>query len=140
MTGPEAKTTESHLVARPRKGLAASASASADATCRAVEDARKAAKAPPPPEPAVERVLFPARVFDPYFPLGLILDEETLDVLAVAPSGQGRTLGVCVGWRAVATGSQKAPLGRLPDLVGELTKARQTRTRCRVWFEGDALE
>ena len=137
MTGPEAKTTESPLVARPRKGPAAAPSA--DATCRAVEDARKAAEAPPP-EPAVERVLFPARVFDPYFPLGLILDEETLDVLAVAPSGQGRTLGVCVGWRAVATGSQKAPLGRLPDLVGELTKARQTRTRCRVWFEGDALE
>jgi len=132
----------------------------ADGVCAAVEEARVAARAAgPQPAPGADddagadddedddfvveglnKVLFPARIFDPYFSLGLTIHEETLHVLAVAREGQGATMGVKVGWRAVYVGATKAPLASLQQLINELTGARQTKGRLPVYFEGDALE
>ena len=158
VTGRAAAKTESHLVARPRKAAAAAATEAAssaaapsraaaavgDATCAAVEEARAAARDAPPEDDeedeAIGKALFPARVFDPLFSLGITFDEDTLEVLGVARDGQGFQTGVLVGWRAVYVGETRAPLGSLQQLINELTAARQEQRRLAVVFEGDARE
>ena len=110
----------------------------------AVEEARAAARDAPPEDEeedeAIGKALFPARVFDPLFSLGITFDEDTLEVLGVARDGQGFQTGVLVGWRAVYVGETRAPLGSLQQLINELTAARQEQRRLAVVFEGDARE